>query len=159
VAGKLPREGGNHSVLQDNCGCCQGNAGSVDRGARCPPATGDLRCERRGERRSCATPLLSDLCREHQVEPVPQKSNGLMADVDPRARPRDPRRCAATVGTHVHHGDQTDHFWRAVEISEWAGPGPELPRSEAGPKNALTPPRSRRGHGGPALERARSPEG
>src|SRR5208282_4334742 len=31
---------------------------------------------------------------------------------------------------HVHHYDQTNHLWRAVEISKWAARGPKLPRPE-----------------------------
>jgi hypothetical protein len=38
---------------------------------------------------------------------------------------------------HAYHYDQTDHFWRAVEISEWPAHRPELPRSEAALKNLL----------------------
>src|SRR5208282_6403569 len=42
---------------------------------------------------------LSDLGGEHRAKPVPPKSDSLMADVRSRARPKDPRRCAATAGT------------------------------------------------------------
>jgi hypothetical protein len=36
-----------------------------------------------GEAAQMRNPLLSDLRREHRAEPVPPKSDGLMADVDP----------------------------------------------------------------------------
>jgi len=43
-------------------------------------------------------PLLSDLSGEHRTKPVPPKPDRLMADVESRARPADPRRCATTAG-------------------------------------------------------------
>jgi hypothetical protein len=36
-----------------------------------------------GEAAQMRNPLLSDLCREHRAKPVPPKTDGLMADVDP----------------------------------------------------------------------------
>ncbi len=41
---------------------------------------------------------------------------------------------------HVHHHDQTDHFWRAVEISERVAHGPKLPQPKTARKIALTTP-------------------
>ena len=38
---------------------------------------------------------------------------------------------------HVHHHDQTDHFWRAVEISEGVAHAPKLSRSERAGKIGL----------------------
>jgi hypothetical protein len=40
-----------------------------------------------GEAAQMRNPLLSDLCREHWAKPVPPKSDGLMADVDPALGP------------------------------------------------------------------------
>jgi hypothetical protein len=73
-------------------------------------------------------PHLSDVCREHRAKPVPPKSDGLMADVDPALRQEILDVSQRQWVPHVHHYDQTDHFWRAVEISEWAAHWPELPR-------------------------------
>jgi hypothetical protein len=93
-----------------------------------------------GEVAQMRNPLLSDLCREHQAEPVPPKSDGLMADVDPALRQEILDVSQRQWVPHGHHYDETDYFWRAVEISEWAAHGPELPRSEAARRIALTPP-------------------
>src|SRR5208337_4966772 len=41
---------------------------------------------------------------------------------------------------HVHHHNQTDHFWRAVEISERVAHGPKLPQPKTARKIALTTP-------------------
>src|ERR1700722_12712550 len=88
-------------------------------------------------------PLLSDLCREHRAKPVPPKSDGLMADFDPALRQGILDVSQRQWVPHLHHYDQTDHFWQAVEISECAAHGPELPRSEAArriiPVNKIVP--------------------
>ncbi len=60
---------------------------------------------------------------------------------------------------HVHHHDQTDHFWRAVEISERVTHRLKLPQPNTSQKIALTvpprrPARARRRRG-PADRRAR----
>jgi hypothetical protein len=65
-------------------------------------------------------PLLSDLCREHRAEPLPPKSDGLMADVDPALRQEILDVSRRQWVPHVHHCDRTDYFWRAIEISERA---------------------------------------
>ena len=70
-------------------------------------------------------PLLSDLCREHRAKPVPPKTDGLTADVDPALGQEILDVAQRQWVPHIHHYDQTDHFWRAVEISEWAAHGPE----------------------------------
>ena len=85
-------------------------------------------------------PLLSDLRREHRAKPVPPKPDGIMADVDPALRQEILDVSQQQWVPHVHHYDQTDHFWRAVEVSDWAAHGPELSRSEAARRIALTPP-------------------
>src|SRR5208337_465057 len=63
-------------------------------------------------------PPFPDVRREHRAKPVPPKSDRLMADVDPPLGQEIldvPQRQRVP---HVHHHDQTDHFWRAVEVSE-----------------------------------------
>ena len=57
----------------------------------------------------------------------------------PRSAKRS-RRCAATAGIHIHHHDQTDHFWRAVEIPERVAHGLKLPQPKTARKIALTAP-------------------
>ena len=68
-----------------------------------------------------------------------------MADVDPTLGQQILDVAQRQWVPHVHHYDQTDHFWRAIEISEGAAHGPELPRSEAARRIALTPPAARLG--------------
>src|SRR6202050_4880717 len=105
-------------------------------------------------------PLLSDLRREHRAKPVPPKSDGLMADVDPALGEEILDVSQRQWVPDAHHYDQTNHFWRTVEISEWAAHGPELPRSEAARRIALTPPRRRQrantGHSPTAGDRDKS---
>jgi len=84
-------------------------------------------------------PLLSDLGREHRTKPVPPKSDGLMADVDPALSQEILDISQRKRVPHVHHDDQTNHFWRAVEITERVPHGPKLPRPGAR-KIALTVP-------------------
>jgi hypothetical protein len=63
-------------------------------------------------------PVLSNLCRKHRAKPIPPKSNGLMADVDPALGPQILNVAQRQRLPHAHHQDQTDPFRRAVEISE-----------------------------------------
>jgi hypothetical protein len=88
---------------------------------------GTLRCRQEGastpstplgEAAQTRAPVLSDLCREHRAKPVPPKSDGLMADVDPALGQEILDVSQRQWVPHVHHYDQTDHFWRAVEIPE-----------------------------------------
>src|SRR5271154_4688016 len=72
-----------------------------------------------GEVAKMRNPLLSDLCREHRAKPVPPKSDGLMADFDPALGQQILNVTQRQWVPHLHHYDQTDHLWRAVEISEW----------------------------------------
>src|SRR3984957_17923650 len=90
-----------------------------------------------GEAAQMRNPLLSDLCREHRAKPVPPKSDGLMADVDPALGQEVLDVSQRQWVPHVHHYDQTNHFWRAVEISEWAVHGPKLPQRERRQKNLV----------------------
>ena len=83
---------------------------------------------------------LSDLSGEHRAKPVPPKSDSLMADVDPALGQQILDIAQRQRVSHVHHHDQTDHFWRAVEISERAAHGPKLPQPEAARKIGLTMP-------------------
>jgi hypothetical protein len=71
-----------------------------------------------GEAAQTRNPVLSDLCREHRAKPVPPKSDSLMADIDPALGQQILNVAQRQQVPHVHHYDQTDHFWRAVEISE-----------------------------------------
>src|ERR1700722_18001413 len=76
------------------------------------------------------------------------KSDSLMADVDPAFGQEVLDVSQRQWVPHLHHHDQTNHFWRAVEIAEWAAHGPELPRSEAARRIALTPPAKMGSHHG-----------
>ena len=42
--------------------------------------------------------------------------------------------------SHIHHHDQTNDFWRAVEIPERVAHGPKLPQHGMARKIALTSP-------------------
>jgi hypothetical protein len=50
-------------------------------------------------------------------------ADGLMADVDPTLGQEILDAAQRQRVPHVHHHDQTDHFWRTVEISERRTPG------------------------------------
>ena len=75
-------------------------------------------------------PLLSDLGGEHRAKPVPPKPDGLMADVDPALGQEILDVAQRQRVSHVHHHDQTDDLWRAVEISERVAHGLKLPRPD-----------------------------
>jgi len=83
---------------------------------------------------------LSDLGGEHRAKPVPPKSDGLMADVDPALGQEILDVAQRQRVPDVHHHDQTDHFRRAVEISKRVAHGLKLPQPEAARKIGLTPP-------------------
>src|SRR5208337_928207 len=93
-----------------------------------------------GEAALMRYPPLSDLGGEHRAKPVPPKSDGLMADLDPALGQEILDVAQRQRVPHVHHHDQTDHFWRAVEISKRIAHGLKLPQPEAARKIALTPP-------------------
>src|SRR5208337_702687 len=93
-----------------------------------------------GEAAHVRYPPLSDLGGEHRAKPVPPKSDSLMADVDPALGQQILDVAQRQRVSHVHHHDQTDHFWRAVEISERVAHGPKLPQPEAARKIGLTMP-------------------
>src|SRR5260370_41671634 len=88
-------------------------------------------------------PLLSDLGSEHRAKPVPPKPDRLMANVDPALSQEVLDVAQRQRVFHVHHHDQTDHFWRAVEISERVAHGLRLPQPKTARKIALTVPRTR----------------
>src|SRR5271157_1211313 len=90
-------------------------------------------------------PPLSDLGGEHRAKPVPPKPDGLMADVDPPLGQQILDVAQRQRVPDVHHHDQTDHFWRAVEISERVAHGLKLLQPEAGRKIGLTMPSRARG--------------
>ena len=83
-----------------------------------------------GEAAQTRNPVLSDLCREHRAKPVPPKSDGFMADVDPALGQEILDVAQRQRVSHVHHHDQTDDLWRAVEISERVADDPMLPQPE-----------------------------
>src|SRR5271166_395710 len=63
-----------------------------------------------------------------------------MADVDPPLGQEILDVALRQRVLHVHHHDQTDHFWRAVEISERTTHGLKLPQPKTSQKIALTVP-------------------
>src|SRR5271157_1941702 len=88
-------------------------------------------------------PLLSDLSGEHRAKPVPPKPDRLMADVDPALGQEILDVAQRQRVSHVHHHDQTDDLWRAVEISERVAHRPSLPRAKASSAFCLTVPSER----------------
>jgi hypothetical protein len=52
-----------------------------------------------GEAAQTRNPVLSDLCREHRANPVPPKSDSLMADIDPALGQQILNVAQATAGT------------------------------------------------------------
>ena len=88
-------------------------------------------------------PLLSDLGSKHRAKPVRPKPDRLMADVDPALGQEILDVAQRQRVLHVHHHDQTDHFWRAVEISERVTHGLKLPQPKRSQKIALTVPSRR----------------
>src|SRR5271166_6287673 len=71
---------------------------------------------------------------------VPPKPDRLVANVDPALGQKIFDVAQRQRVFHVHHHDQTDHFWRAVEISERVVHGPKLPQPKTARKIALTTP-------------------
>src|SRR5437667_1800229 len=86
---------------------------------------------------------LANLGGEHWTKPVPPEPDGLIADVDPALGQEILDVAQRQRESHVHHHDQTDDLWRAVEISERAAHGMKLPRSEAPRALGLTKPSGR----------------
>src|SRR5271166_5390155 len=84
--------------------------------------------------------FLSDLSSKHRAKPVPPKPDRLMANVDPALGQEILDVAQRQRVFHVHHHDQTDHFWRAVEISERVAHGLMLPRSKTAREFGLTTP-------------------
>ena len=68
---------------------------------------------------------------------------GVRSNVDPALRQEILDVAQRQRVFHVHHHDQTDHCWRAVEIPERVTHGLMLPRSKTAPEFGLTTP-----HGG-----------
>src|SRR5579863_5825207 len=93
----------------------------------------------------CATPLLADLGGEHRPKPVPPKPDGLVTDVDPALRQEIFDVAQRQRVSHVHHHDQTDDLWRAVEISERVGHAANYHTGRR-PKIRLTKPSERIAH-------------
>ena len=82
---------------------------------------------------------LPNLGGEHWAKTVPPESDGLVADVDPTLGQQILDVAQRQRVSHVHHHHQTDHLWRAVEISEWIAHAPRLTHP-AVREFALTPP-------------------
>jgi hypothetical protein len=83
---------------------------------------------------------LSDLGGEYRPKPVPPKPDGLVADVDPTLGQKILDVAQRQRVSDVHHHDQTDDLWRAVEISERVAHVLKLARPQAAPEFALTEP-------------------
>ena len=83
---------------------------------------------------------LTNLGGEHRAKPVPPEPDGLVADVDPALGQEILDVAKRQRESHVHHHDQTDDLWRAVEISEWIAHAPRLTQPEQPGNFALTPP-------------------
>ena len=69
---------------------------------------------------------LTNLGGEHRAKPVPPEPDGLVADVDPALGQQILDVAQRQRVSHVHHHDQTDDLWRAVEISERIAHAPTL---------------------------------
>ena len=61
-----------------------------------------------------------------------------MADVDPALGQEILDVAQRQRVFHVHHHDQTDYFWRAVEIPERVAHAPKLPQPETAQEIGLT---------------------
>ena len=69
---------------------------------------------------------LADLSGEHRAKPVPPEPDRLMADVDPAFGQQVLDVSKRQWKSDVHHHNQTDDLWRAVEISERIAHEPRL---------------------------------
>jgi hypothetical protein len=69
---------------------------------------------------------LTNLGGEHRAKPVPPEPDGLVADVDPALGQQILDVSKRQRVSHVHHHDQIDDLWRAVEISERIAHAPRL---------------------------------
>ena len=87
---------------------------------------------------------LADLGREHWTKPVPPEPDGLMTDVDSALGQQILDVAQRQRISHVHHYDQTDDLWRAVEISERVAHGLKLIQPKTVRKIALTTPGAHR---------------
>jgi hypothetical protein len=82
----------------------------------------------------------ADLGREHRAKPVPPEPNRLVADVDPALSEQILDVTQRQRVSHIHHHDQTDDLWRAVEIAKRVGHGACLTQPQYARPFALTPP-------------------
>jgi hypothetical protein len=73
---------------------------------------------------------LTNLGGEHRPKPVPPGPDGLVADVNPALGQEIFDVAQRRRIPHVHHHDQMDDLWRAVEISERVAYGLKLPDLE-----------------------------
>ena len=74
----------------------------------------------------CCDASLTNLRGEHWAKPIPPEPDGLVADVDPALGQQILDVAQRQWVSHVHHHDQTDDLWRAVEISERIAHAPRL---------------------------------
>jgi hypothetical protein len=79
---------------------------------------------------------LPNLGGEHRTKPVPPEPDGLVADVDPALGQQILDVAQRQRVSHVHHHDQTNDLWRAVEISERIAHAPRLTQPRQ-PENLL----------------------
>ena len=86
----------------------------------------------------CATRSLTNLGGEHRAKPVPPEPDGLVADVDPALGQQILDVAQRQRVSHVHHHDQTDDLWRAVEISERIAHAPKPNTAGTAREFALT---------------------
>src|SRR5271165_549307 len=110
---------------------------TANRGRHAPPTLREPSIHRR---REPTTAPLSDLGGEYGAKSVPPEPDGLVADVDPALGQQILDVAQRQRVSHVHHHDQTDDLWRAVEISERVAHGPILPRPETPRALGLTKP-------------------
>src|SRR3984885_12910157 len=109
---------------------------------------GTLRCRQEGASTPSA-PLriavhvrdasVTNLGGEHRAKPVPPEPDGLVADVDPALGQQILDVAQRQRVSNVHHHDQTDDLWRAVEISERITHAPRLTQPRTAREFALTP--------------------
>src|SRR5271167_2227326 len=83
---------------------------------------------------------LTNLGGEHRAKPVTPEPHGLVADVDPALGQKILDVAQRQRVSDVHHHDQTDDLWRAVEISERVAHVLKLARPHTAPEFALTEP-------------------
>src|SRR5450755_3361498 len=83
---------------------------------------------------------LPDLASEHRTKSIPPEPHRLVAYVDPALGQEILDVTQRQRVPHVHHHDQTDHFWRTVEVSERIFHSPKyLSQTQSGNRSDSTP--------------------